>query len=443
MVEPIVRFPASERFVLSNNSRPCARRPRRWQLRVPAKAQAHRVCVSACVSCAVLVTRCSLAGRCLTASKQAARARCIVMWNDDPSTWFSKLFQPDTSIFKQTRQYSTGDAVKAAYRGAPIGLKDLSRKFGPNVPITSLESPLYRIFAFILAFLAYPGIVRFLRYVLQLNEGESADELADVVTDFVTVETFVFGSYSGVTLTLQIQRLADLQTNCVRECALLSSLAEHTVELFESLKKDTLPETARKPLERLERQALEALWHHSERLAFSTRGEELLDIAERRQKSDGISNYRVALLQWGRQRREGVWSEKVSLYEQDLQLCMTMVNTLKDFRAGAPGAGRLSRESLVLPPTFFWTFGLLSIFISISFALREAADPNSEYSIVDRCFFAALTLAFLTLFRLAVDVNYPFKGDYQIRRGSITAELISARDTLQRALNGMSEPPQP
>ena len=215
MVEPIVRFPASERFVFSNNSRPCARRPRRWQLRVPAKAQAHRVCVSACVSCAVLVTRCSLAGRCPTASKQAARARCIVMWNDDPSTWFSKLFQPDTSIFKQTRQYSTGDAVKAAYRGAPIGLKDLSRKFGPNVPITSLESPLYRIFAFILAFLAYPGIVRFLRYVLQLNEGESADELADVVTDFVTVETFVFGSYSGVTLTLQIQRLADLQTNCV------------------------------------------------------------------------------------------------------------------------------------------------------------------------------------------------------------------------------------
>lgn len=47
----------------------------------------------------------------------------------------------------------------------------------------------------------------------------------------------------------------------------------------------------------------------------------------------------MALLQWGRQRREGVWSEKVSLYEQDLQLCMTMVNTLKDFRAGAPGAG--------------------------------------------------------------------------------------------------------
>ena len=29
----------------------------------------------------------------------------------------------------------------------------------------------------------------------------------------------------------------------------------------------------------------QALWHHSERLAFSTRGEELLDIAERRQKS--------------------------------------------------------------------------------------------------------------------------------------------------------------
>ena len=84
-----------------------------------------------------------------------------------------------------------------------------------------------------------------------------------------------------------------------------------------------------------------------------------------------------------------------------------MVNQLKDFRAG-----RLSRESLILPPTFYWTFGLLSIFITISFTLREAADPNSEFSIVDRCFFSTLTLAFLTLFRFAIDMNYPFKGQH-------------------------------
>ena len=118
---------------------------------------------------------------------------------------------------------------------------------------------------------------------------------------------------------------------------------------------------------------------------------------------DSISNYRLALLKWGRTRRED--TSNSPLYEQDLQLCLSMVNQLKDFRAG-----RLSRESLVLPPTFYWTFGLLSVFISISFALREAADPNSEFSIVDRCFFSALTLAFLTLFRFAIDMNYPFKG---------------------------------
>ena len=154
-----------------------------------------------------------------------------------------------------------------------------------------------------------------------------------------------------------------------------------------------------------------------------------------------------------------------------------MVNQLKDFRAG-----RLSREALILPPTVYWTFGLLSIFITISFALREAADPNSEFSIVDRCFFSTLTLAFLTLFRFAIDMNFPFKGqhgpssrmffasclfstsraywaqslalvlflylcvfscraglctptgDYQIRRGTISAELISARRTIQNAL---------
>ena len=100
-------------------------------------------------------------------------------------------------------------------------------------------------------------------------------------------------------------------------------------------------------------------------------------------------------------------------------------------------AGRLSRESLTLPPTFYWTFGFLSIFISISFALREApgpaplksslhqaADPNSEFSIVDRCFFAALTLAFLTLFRLAVDVNYPFKGV----RSSVLSGALNRHD---------------
>ena len=137
-------------------------------------------------------------------------------------------------------------------------LKDLSRKFGPNVPITSLESPAYRIFAFVVAFLAYPGIVRFLRTILQLKDGESSDELSDVVQDFVTVETFVFGSYSSVTLTLQIQRLAELQTNAVRECALLSSLAEHTVELFESFKKELMPPDVMQQVKDKERSALEA-----------------------------------------------------------------------------------------------------------------------------------------------------------------------------------------
>ena len=50
----------------------------------------------------------------------------------------------------------------------------------------------------------------------------------------------------------------------------------------------------------------------------------------------------------------------------------------------------------------FRNFGLFSIFICISFALREAAGPNSEFSVVQRCFFATLTLSFLTLFRLAM-----------------------------------------
>lgn len=118
---------------------------------------------------------------------------------------------------------------------------------------------------------------------------------------------------------------------------------------------------------------------------------------------DSISNYRLALLKWGRTRREDTVNSP--LYEQDLQLCLSMVNQLKDFRSG-----RLSRESLILPPTFYWTFGFLSVFITISFGLREAADPDSEFSIVYRCFFSALTLAFLTLFRFAIDMNYPFKG---------------------------------
>ena len=135
------------------------------------------------------------------------------------------------------------------------------------------------------------------------------------------------------------------------------------------------------------------------------------------QPQDGISNYRLALLKWGRTRRED--TKNAPLYEQDLQLCLSMLNDLKDLRAG-----RLSRESLILPPTFYWTFGLLSVFISISFALREAAVPNSEFSIVDRCFFSALTLAFLTLFRFAIDMNYPFKG-----QGCCRASKFEGHDT--------------
>ena len=182
-----------------------------------------------------------------------------LLWAEPETSWFGRLFQPDTSIFKQTRQYSTPDAFDKAYQGLPLDLKDLSRKNGPNVPATSLESPAYRIVAFSIAFMAYPGVVRFLRQILQLGDGENVNDLADVVTDFVTVETFVFGSYSGVTLTLQIQRLAELQTNCVRECALLSGLAEHTVELFDSLPKGALPQKTRETVQHNERKALKAL----------------------------------------------------------------------------------------------------------------------------------------------------------------------------------------
>lgn len=180
-------------------------------------------------------------------------------WAEQPEAdWLGRFFQPDTSIFKQTRQYSTPDALEKALQGVPLNLQDLSRKNGPNVPVTSLESPAYRIIAFSLAFLAYPGVVRFLRQVLQLNDGENMDDLADVVTDFVTVETFVFGSYSSVTLTLQIQRLAELQANCIRECSLLSGLAEHTVELFDSLPKEVLAQHTRETVQRCELKALKA-----------------------------------------------------------------------------------------------------------------------------------------------------------------------------------------
>ena len=52
--------------------------------------------------------------------------------------------------------------------------------------------------------------------------------------------------------------VAKVCDSCRRECALLSSLAEHTVELFESLQKDALPEGLRQRVVELEREALKA-----------------------------------------------------------------------------------------------------------------------------------------------------------------------------------------
>lgn len=187
-----------------------------------------------------------------------AGSRVGLLWAEPESSWFGRFFVPDTTVFKQSRQYSTPDALKKSLQGVPLNLSDLSRKNGPNVPVTSLEPIVYRIIAFSSAFLAYPSVVRFLRWVLQLGAGENMNDLNDVVQDFVTVETFVFGSYSGVTLTLQIQRLAELQCDCVRECALLSGLAEHTVELFDSLCKEALPDKTRESVLRNEKSALKA-----------------------------------------------------------------------------------------------------------------------------------------------------------------------------------------
>ena len=394
--------------------------------KAPARAQGIHSSAFALNSVVFTGTFC-----CLAATHRRATSTRAKGQEEEPDTsnqsWLSKLTTVDTSIFQRPRAYATKHALDRALNGQRVRLKDLSRKNGPNVPLSQLESPIYRILAFLVAFAAYPTVVRFLRAFLHDDLGGSTDDLADVVTDFVTVETFVFGSYAGVTLSVQMQRLSDLQTESVKESALLSGLTEHTVELFDSLDKRSIPSRNQASVAYNEDKALKALWHHSERMAFGTRGQELMDIADRARESDSVSNFRQALLKWGRIRRES--QATAPLYEPDLQVCLSMLNNLRDFRAG-----RLSRESLTLPPTFFWTFGLLSIFISLSFALREAADPNSEFSLVDRCFFSTLTLAFLTLFRLAVDVNYPFGGDYQIRRGSLTAELVAARTALAEAL---------
>ncbi|CAJ1345201.1 unnamed protein product [Effrenium voratum] len=250
---------------------------------------------------------------------------------------FMRFLEIDTSVFETKREYATRTALERAFDGITVNLKDLSRKYGPNVPLASLESPVYRIIAFTVAFFAYPSIVRFLRGILQMGVGESTADLADVVTDFVTVETFVFGSYAGVTLSVQMQRLAELQTECAKECAHLSGMAEHTVNLFASLDKSALSAESRATALGCEKECLNALWHHSDRLAFGTRGEELMDIAERKRRLDSVSNYRVSLLKWGRNRRES--SKQAPLYEPELQLCLQMTNTMREFRAG-----RLSRE---------------------------------------------------------------------------------------------------
>lgn len=312
---------------------------------------------------------------------------------------------------QQERGYANPEALRNLTSGGSVSLSDLEAPENTH-PLQSLSGVPLRILAFGIAFFAYPWVVNAWRRILfDGSSGVVTSELfSDAVSDFCTVEIFLFSTVTGVTLTVLLQRMEGLSTMATSESARLGALAEMSSALLRGHTIDS------HVTDRLGLSALRAIWDQTTTIAFSSRDEELMQTAN----CNIYRRYKDAVLTWYRSRAEDGMLHAVDAAE--VKACLRIVDECGQLRAN-----RLSKESLTLPPTLFVTLAVFSVFILSAFSVREAAAPNAENDLVSRCAFSAITLGFTVFYNFAKDLNEPFSGDYQVSRSAVTAEIVTTR----------------
>jgi len=291
--------------------------------------------------------------------------------------------------------------------------------------------------AFIVAFFSFPVFSKFL--------SESKDLQSAVSAGLVPAIGTLYGTMQAFTISLLTERKRAIQVAVGQECAALSLLTRHSIDLYRTLKVDNATMT----------RALRPLWDHSTTLICKTRGEELLDLVE---SDPCYRTLRVnAEIQSEALHEGSKYDPRLALSDVRLYEFNALVSKLSDFRAV-----RLSQESFPLPSVVFLFLGVLGSILAYSFALLVTPAATTKALVHTSAaqvtilswfnplfalnyfmtevlatpqFLFALLVACLTLVGdFSRDMNRPFTGIYQVKHAVPTSMLLQVRKTILSAL---------
>ena len=106
-------------------------------------------------------------------------------------------------------------------------------------------------------------------------------------------------------------------------------------------------------------------------------------------------------------------------------------DTLKDLRQTR--ANRLSSEALALPPTHFTILSGLTFLILLGYVISvlPAIEAVGFVPLESSLIFGILSSLYSFFFAVASDLNDPYKGVFQVRRGSSATHLLEIRQIIE------------
>ena len=296
---------------------------------------------------------------------------------------------------------------------------------------------------FIIAFVSFPALCVFMKGSSELQ--------AAVASGLVPAIGTLYGTMQAFTISLLTERKRRIQEIVGQECAALSLLARHSIDLYRNYNVDNATMT----------RALRPLWDHSTTLICKTRGEELLDLVEADPcfralrvnteiQTEELEKHTVMRAQLTINNPYDMALERsrmlLALSEVRLNEFYALISKLSDLRAQ-----RLSQESFPLPSVVFVFLGTLAGILAYSFALLATPVKYKTFAIATatagsaswwhlpatttpRALFALLVACLTLVSDFSRDMNRPFTGIYQIKRAVPTSMLLQVRRAILDAL---------
>lgn len=257
----------------------------------------------------------------------------------------------------------------------------------------------YRISVISIAFAVYPTLITGARGVLEESMKLEGPALTQ---SFGPPVSLLYGAWLSITFSILEERITSLQRTATEESALLSSLARRTTLLVANVTAEH---------HHFVEDLLAPIFQQTTTMASRSREEEMILIAN----DDVFERYERAL---------------AVLTGADPHFCRpSQVDATTDLidRLIAIRSVRLSKETSALPAAHFVVLSVFSFQLIGLFVYASATSPTPPDDLILRVAFAFFSSIFLLVFNFAIDLNDPFRGNYQIRRSAINANLLSAR----------------